>query len=99
MVNKPGRAPVTVEPIERVPYVHTPAPKAKPAPRSRKPVAPTAVAPSVIHGTGVTILDVRVGQCRALDDRRECCCLPTVEGSSWCAGHRMLYVASVRRAA
>lgn len=96
---KRGRAPVVVEPIERSAHVHEPKPKPEPHVRSRTPIAPTAIVPNAVHETGVTLLEVRVGQCRALDDRRECCCLPTVAGSSWCAGHRAMYVASVRRAA
>jgi hypothetical protein len=94
---KRGRAPVVVEPIERSAHVHEPKPE--PRVRSRGSIAPTAIVPTAVHATGVTILSVRTGQCRALDDRRECCCLPTVAGSSWCAGHRAMYVATSRRAA
>ena len=101
VVHKHGRAPAQLAPIERVAHVHVP--KARLEPKAKAIVAPPAVAivPPVTHGTGVTLLEVRVGQCRALDDDRHCCCLPTVAGSSWCAGHRAVYVRSTvtRRAA
>ena len=78
---KQGRGRGYVPPIERSAHVHVPKPRPEPKPRSRVSLAPTAIAPSLLHGTGVTILDVRVGQCRALDDHRHCCCEPTVAGS------------------
>lgn len=100
VVHKHGRAPAQLARIERVAHVHTPKPKPEPKPKPASTPAPTVVPPTV-HGTGVTLLEVRAGQCRSLDAARHCCCLPTVPGSSWCAGHRALYVRSTmtRRAA
>ena len=99
VVRKHGRAPgvVTIE---------------KPKPTPKAPITGSRVSKAVLRvvsmpipvvpvtfGTGTSILDVRVDECRALDDAGDCCCQP-VSGGSWCAGHRAIYLrTSTRRAA